>query len=518
MSVERSVRSLSLRDVLDAREAYHVHLLNLPHVVATAVGRYLKRREEAGAAGTSVDERLELKPGVRPPRTLEGSEVHPWSWPVVVVFVDAWMDDDEIAAQPDAMVPRLLYLPDGRKVPTCVVYAPPAERSAEELEQHLSFPSDLIGGGYVCLSEVQGRERSGSIGCLVTDGDRVFALTNRHVAGVEPGRPMYSMVDGAYTLIGHTVGNSVGRLKLPEAYPGFVGTRVELAIDAGPDLGARSESVDDPGVWAWRAGRRCRTSALSRSRCSWSAPACVRLAPPRARWRARSPRFSTGTRPWPVSSTSRTRWLVRGAASRSRPDPVTRAPCGSLTAAVRRGSAARRVEPLAMQWGGHVMVTNGVRRESPYALVTLPQHRLPRPRRGDRSTRLEHRPRPLLGRGRPLHDRRPRLRPRRTRRAARLLRRQPHPHLLRPRRDRRRPVPHPDGDAVPSARRCARPVWKAHNRGIGRADTKAPTTSPTWTTRRSDDDPTTLTSMIPTADPATRSPPQPGTTFYTAKS
>ena len=56
MRVERSVRSLSLRDVLDAREAYHVHLLNLPHVVATAVGRYLKRREERPVAGgESVD-------------------------------------------------------------------------------------------------------------------------------------------------------------------------------------------------------------------------------------------------------------------------------------------------------------------------------------------------------------------------------------------------------------------------------------------------------------------------------
>ena len=43
-----AVRSLSLADVLEARDAYHVHLLNLPHVVATAVGRYLKRRVERG--------------------------------------------------------------------------------------------------------------------------------------------------------------------------------------------------------------------------------------------------------------------------------------------------------------------------------------------------------------------------------------------------------------------------------------------------------------------------------------
>ena len=35
------------------------------------------------------------------------------------------------------------------------------------------------------------------------------------------------------------------------------------------------------------------------------------------------------------------------------------------------GRRARPVEPLAMQWGGHVMVTDGVRRESPYALATF---------------------------------------------------------------------------------------------------------------------------------------------------
>ena len=39
----REFTSLSLRDLLDARDAYHVHLSHLENVVATAVGRYLFR-------------------------------------------------------------------------------------------------------------------------------------------------------------------------------------------------------------------------------------------------------------------------------------------------------------------------------------------------------------------------------------------------------------------------------------------------------------------------------------------
>lgn len=368
MSVERSVRSLSLRDVLDARDAYHVHLLNLPHVVSTAVGRYLKRREEPQTA-ESVDARLALKPGVRPPRTLENSSVHSWSWPCVLVFVDHWMDDEEIASEPDDMVPRKLYLPDGRVVPTCVVYAPPTVLSTEELEQHLSFPSSLVGGGYVCLSEVQGRERSGSIGCLVTDGDRVFALTNRHVAGV-PGRGLYTMIGGGYSLIGQTAERSVGRRPFPDAYPGFVGARMELAIDAGlievsdvnqwttqvfglgvlepmRDVSPESMSLELVGtqVRAFGAASGALAGEITALFYRYGTVGGVEyVADALVGPRDREP---LATRP----GDSGTLWVVDKGGG--------------------RGRKAHEVEPLAMQWGGHVMVTDGIRRESPYALVTF---------------------------------------------------------------------------------------------------------------------------------------------------
>lgn len=38
--------SLSLRDLLEARDLYHLHLMNKKNVVATAVGYYRIRKQE----------------------------------------------------------------------------------------------------------------------------------------------------------------------------------------------------------------------------------------------------------------------------------------------------------------------------------------------------------------------------------------------------------------------------------------------------------------------------------------
>ena len=38
--------ALSIKDLLEAREAYHVHLSNFPNVVATALGRYRIRKDD----------------------------------------------------------------------------------------------------------------------------------------------------------------------------------------------------------------------------------------------------------------------------------------------------------------------------------------------------------------------------------------------------------------------------------------------------------------------------------------
>jgi len=239
--VERRFPSLSLVDVLEARDAYHIHLLSQPNVVATAVGRYLVRAEEAEHGPFTLEDRLSVPPGTQSPRTLDNSRVEEWSWPAVIVFVDRWLKAPEIKESPDDMVPRRLYLPNGKIVPTCVVFAPSADEPPD-LDMHLNFPSDLLGGGYVCAADVQGNEHVGSIACLVSDGVKTYALTNRHVAG-EPGRELYSMVDSTYVRIGHAADRAANRARFTDLYPGFPGERVEVAIDAG------LIEVDDVRSW-----------------------------------------------------------------------------------------------------------------------------------------------------------------------------------------------------------------------------------------------------------------------------
>jgi len=75
---------LSLRDLLQARDLYHVHLMRHPNVVATAIGRYRIRIGD----GWPTDKGTGRKGTYE--RTLANSEVRPYSWPCVLAFVDKW--------------------------------------------------------------------------------------------------------------------------------------------------------------------------------------------------------------------------------------------------------------------------------------------------------------------------------------------------------------------------------------------------------------------------------------------
>ena len=70
-------------------------------------------------------------------------------------------------------------------------------------DYHLSFPNTFVGGGYLTYAKVQGRQHLGSIACLVSDGDLVYALASRHVAGAE-GRQMFTQVGEKSLLLGTT--------------------------------------------------------------------------------------------------------------------------------------------------------------------------------------------------------------------------------------------------------------------------------------------------------------------------
>lgn len=223
--------ALSVRDLLEAREHYHVHLSNKENVIATAIGKFLIRKSDSDAERPSPETTNVRIYKKHPPRTLANSASTPWSWPCVLVFVSAWLAPDEFAAKPDQAVPRFLYLPDGRVVPTCVVMAVSTENAAEPLAR-LRFPDQLMGGGFPVLSDVQGAQHVGSIGSLVTDGNTTYALTNRHVAGPE-GAAVYAIIDRERRALGVSDRLRMAKHPVSEVYSGYPSSRALINLDAG---------------------------------------------------------------------------------------------------------------------------------------------------------------------------------------------------------------------------------------------------------------------------------------------
>lgn len=224
----RDYASLSIKDLLDAREAYHAYLSTLDNVVATAVGRYLIRWNDWYATNAPHIPRPKGVDRIKSVRTLSNSVVRPWSWPAVLVFVRQWEQPEQLG---DNIVPRTLYLPDGRVVPTCVVEAPPDETLPPPFGGP-AFASPLLGGGYSCLREHQGQQSFGTFACLVRKGGSYFALTNRHVAGGE-GEIVRARVRGEYVDVGTTSAMAIDRIPMSELFPDWAGPRMYLTGDAG---------------------------------------------------------------------------------------------------------------------------------------------------------------------------------------------------------------------------------------------------------------------------------------------
>jgi hypothetical protein len=227
---DRNYMLLRLADLLDARDHYHVHLSHLSNVVGTAVGRYLIHEKDWYAKHSPDTERETPKPTGA--KTLFNTVVRDWSWPCVLVFVNTWEQKSAFKKNPDLMVPRALYLPDGRVVPTCTVLIEEDFMQHVAGDYHLSFPNSYVGGGYVTFSDVQGQQHMGSIACLVTDGDLTYALTNRHVTGAE-GREMFTMLGGKRVRIGVSDRRQIATQPFPKMYDGWAGTKTELRVDAG---------------------------------------------------------------------------------------------------------------------------------------------------------------------------------------------------------------------------------------------------------------------------------------------
>jgi hypothetical protein len=229
LSLDQDFNLLSLRDLLTARDQFHIHLLHKPNVIGTAVGRYRIRKSDPWPdRGGPQPPKTRPAGRVHPPRTLGNSEVRPYSWPAILVFVKKWETE---FAQPEDAVPSAVYMPNGHRVPICVVQADRDEVRPEGVANY-SYPASVIGGGYPVVCDVQGNEHVASIGCLVTDGHRTYALTNRHVAG-KAGSPIYSIIGGNKERIGTSADLQLTRAEFSTIYPGWPGENVYVDLDVG---------------------------------------------------------------------------------------------------------------------------------------------------------------------------------------------------------------------------------------------------------------------------------------------
>jgi hypothetical protein len=221
-------RALSVRDLLDARDQYHYHLMNKANVVGTAIGLYLFRKGD-------VPEPSETKKG-KSERRFDNSAVHPTSWPCVMVLVHEWFDDSDFCAGKNEpalsdLVPRRLFLPDGRSVPVCVVKVTPIEAFSPPIPQW-QWPASMLGGGVPIFVEVQGEVKMATAGCLVSDGHTTYALTNRHVCGPQ-GTPVSAIVRNRRITIGRSSAKQLTRLPFNDVYPALPVRSTFVNMEAG---------------------------------------------------------------------------------------------------------------------------------------------------------------------------------------------------------------------------------------------------------------------------------------------
>ncbi len=352
--------SLSVKDLLDAREAFHVYLAHLDRVFATAIGRYLIREDDRNFH----DAGHHTPSGELEPRTLTNASVREWSWPCVLVFVRDWLAHADLADAPAKaaeMVPPYLILPDNRVIPTCVVQVTPQDE-AQAAPNSPVFKSDLIGGGFPVLADVQNKTHVGSIGCLVTDGDAVYALTNRHVTG-EPGRELFAGFKNTDRRLGVTDSRQLAKRPFSEAYPGWPGLKCQSNLDAG------LIRIDDVTGWSaqvWGIGEigdiwdlnvdTFRLDVINRPVVAFGSVS----GPMRGRILGLFYRYKT------VGGMEYVTDFVIG--PRGPDAPLNNYPGDSGTLwfdddedSPKNARGARRLRPFALEWGGQVLLAPGGR-------------------------------------------------------------------------------------------------------------------------------------------------------------
>ncbi len=223
--------SLSLKDLLTARSLFHYHLLSKKNVGATAVGLYRIRKTDPWPDHVNPNP----KPKKKGKRTLFNSEVRPYSWPCIYVFVYNWMEEEKLSAvNPSDVVPKTLYLPDGRTVPVCVIEAQ-KQLYSDNLKVNMQslFPRKvLMPGSPIINPDAQGLPRVATVGGIVKDGEKFYAITNKHAVG-EKGNSIEGVMSNQTIPIGVTAKKSITRKPFSEVYPHFPGENQFLNMDIG---------------------------------------------------------------------------------------------------------------------------------------------------------------------------------------------------------------------------------------------------------------------------------------------
>jgi hypothetical protein len=243
--------SLSLKDLMEARDLFHYHLMNKKNVVATALGLHRFRKGDPWPSEHHrTVARRSAQHGMR--RTLFNSEVRPNSWPCVYVFVSEWGEEARLAKEdPSDVVPENLYLPDGRIVPVCVIEARKQPWAKDlQVKADLRTPRNLLGPGSAIIDEDgQGMTRLATAGCIVRDGERYYVLSNRHAVGA-PGTVMRALQDNHRPEIGVSAQKGLTREDFHKIYPHFPSSNQFLLMDVGLiDLDDVTQwKTDVPGI------------------------------------------------------------------------------------------------------------------------------------------------------------------------------------------------------------------------------------------------------------------------------
>ncbi len=236
LETTQNLFALSVKDLLEARDLYHNHLLHKSNVVGTAIGLFFRRAQDPKSyRNMSPKDRARDEQRSKGERTFANSSVQDSSWPCILVFVSEWIRRSDFGTtkrlNPRHIIPPALYMPDGRVVPVCVMKVDPRSAPPAPLAR-LSWPTSAVGGGFPLVCDVQGQERVASVGCLVTDGHSTYALSNRHVTG-PAGASVFTELRGTRVEIGRSSEKQLTRLPFSEAYPQYPGNRTFLNVDVG---------------------------------------------------------------------------------------------------------------------------------------------------------------------------------------------------------------------------------------------------------------------------------------------